>query len=216
MGASKYQRKFTLFKISHNFSQFRWNSLSLLLHSTASGGHDVYSTKELKLQVRLKIIFPSIVGGFVLDEDRTLHGLDFGFLSSFFLWRTFFSKIWVAKLGVRLICECGLFASLYGTPCTICTLEELGFCVGPRGIVIIIKPILIQVYPQKWGWLDLPQQQSLYFPFSRGEWELEREWEFNFLDSWRAFSPNQCSCSPSPLASSTSSLVVLASSCPSL
>ena len=26
-----------------------------------------------------------------------------------------FSKIWVAKLGVRLICECGLYASVYGT-----------------------------------------------------------------------------------------------------
>ena len=36
------------------------------------------------------------------------------------------------------------------------------------------------------------------------------------LDSWHPFSPNQRSCSPSPLASSTSSLVILASSCPSL
>ena len=36
------------------------------------------------------------------------------------------------------------------------------------------------------------------------------------LNSWRSFSPNQRSCSPSPLASSTSSLVVLASSFPSL
>ena len=26
---------------------------------------------------------------------------------------------------------------------------------------VIIKPILIQVYPHKWGWPDLPQQQSL-------------------------------------------------------
>jgi len=36
------------------------------------------------------------------------------------------------------------------------------------------------------------------------------------LDSWSPFSPNQRSCSPSPLASSTSSVVVLVSSCPSL
>ena len=46
--------------------------------------HDVYSTKELKLRVRLSSIFRSIVGEFALDEDRTLHGLDFGFLSIFF------------------------------------------------------------------------------------------------------------------------------------
>ena len=26
---------------------------------------------------------------------------------------------------------------------------------------VIIKPILIRVYPHKWGWPDLPQQQSL-------------------------------------------------------
>ena len=31
-----------------------------------------------------------------------------------FFMKNFFSKIWVAKLGVRLICECGLSASLYG------------------------------------------------------------------------------------------------------
>ena len=36
------------------------------------------------------------------------------------------------------------------------------------------------------------------------------------LDSWHPSSPNQHSCSLSPLTSSTSSLVVLASSCPSL
>ena len=28
-------------------------------------------------------------------------------------------------------------------------------------IIIIIKPILIRVYPRKRGWPDLPQQQSL-------------------------------------------------------
>ena len=26
----------------------------------------------------------------------------------------FFSKIWVPKLGVRLICKCGLYAGVYG------------------------------------------------------------------------------------------------------
>ena len=35
-----------------------------------------------------------------------------------FFMKNFFSKIWVAKLGVRLICECGLSASLYGIPFT--------------------------------------------------------------------------------------------------
>ena len=30
-----------------------------------------------------------------------------------------------------------------------------------RIIIKIIKPILIRVYPCKWGWPDLPQQQSL-------------------------------------------------------
>ena len=47
-------------------------------------------------------------------------------------------------------------------------------------------------------------QQSLQLPL------------FISLDSWHPFSPNQHSCSPSPLASSTSSFVVLTSSCPSL
>ena len=54
-----------------------------------------------------------------------------------------------------------------------------------------IKPILIRVYSRKRGWPDLPQHQSLLLPFSIS------------LDSWRPFSPNQRSCSPSPLASST-------------
>ena len=31
--------------------------------------HDVYSTEELKLRVRLESIFRSIVGEFALDED---------------------------------------------------------------------------------------------------------------------------------------------------
>ena len=66
-----------------------------------------------------------------------------------------------------------------------------------------INSILIRVYPRKRGWPDLPRQQFLNLPFSIS------------LDSWRPFSPNQRSCSPSLLASSTSSLVVLASSCPS-
>ena len=40
----------------------------------------------------------------------------------------FFSKIWVAKLGVRLICECGLYAGVYcrlfiGDDKKICFLE---------------------------------------------------------------------------------------------
>ena len=40
------------------------------------------------------------------------------FFRVFFMKNFFFSKIWVAKLGVRLICECGLSASLYGIPFT--------------------------------------------------------------------------------------------------
>ena len=58
-----------------------------------SCGHDVYSTKELKLRVRLKSIFRSIVGEFALDEDRAHHGLDFGFLSSFFHEKLFFQNL---------------------------------------------------------------------------------------------------------------------------
>lgn len=38
----------------------------------------------------LKYFSIHIVGEFALDEYRTLHGLDFGFLSSFFSWKTFF------------------------------------------------------------------------------------------------------------------------------
>ena len=33
---------------------------------------------------KLEQIFLSIVGQFALDEERTLHGLEFGFLLSFF------------------------------------------------------------------------------------------------------------------------------------
>ena len=46
------------------------------------------------------------------------------YMSDFFLktplliylisFQNLFSKIWVAKLGVRLICECGLYAGVYG------------------------------------------------------------------------------------------------------
>jgi len=32
-----------------------------------------------------------------------------------FLTKTFFPKSWASKLGVRLICECGLYAGIYGT-----------------------------------------------------------------------------------------------------
>ena len=53
-----------------------------------------------------------------------------------------------------------------------------------------INPILIRVYPHKWGWPDLPHSNSNL--------------------------SNALFCSPSPIASSTSSLVILASSCPSL
>ena len=70
----------------------------------------------------------------------------------------------------------------------------------------LTNPILIWVYPRKQGWPDLPhsKQQSLKLPLSIS------------LDSWHPPSPNQHSCSPYPLASYTSSLVVLASSCRSL
>ena len=64
--------------------------------------NDVYSTKELKLRVRLKSIFRSIVGEFALDEDRTLHGLDFGFLSSFFHEKLFFPKFELLNSGCSL------------------------------------------------------------------------------------------------------------------
>ena len=44
-----------------------------------------------------------------MDEDsRTLHGLDFGFLSSFFHEKPFFPKFELLNSG------CGLSASLYG------------------------------------------------------------------------------------------------------
>ena len=42
----------------------------------------------------------------LLSQDSTFD------LSNFF--PKFFSKIWVAKLGVGLICECGLYAGVYG------------------------------------------------------------------------------------------------------
>ena len=32
---------------------------------------------------------------------------------------------------------------------------------NPKNIIRIIKPIMIQIYPRKRGWPDLPQQQSL-------------------------------------------------------
>ena len=64
-----------------------------------------------------------------------------------------------------------------------------------------INLILIWVYPCKQGWLDLPHLQ---LPLSIS------------LDSWHSPSPNQHTCSPSPLVSFTCSLVILTSSCPSL
>ena len=42
----------------------------------------------------------------LLSQDSTFDLFNF--------FPTFFSKIWVAKLGVRLICECGLYAGVYG------------------------------------------------------------------------------------------------------
>ena len=69
-----------------------------------------------------------------------------------------------------------------------------------------INPILIQVYPRKQGWLDLPHSNS----------NLSNSHSISIsLDSWHPPSPDQHFCSPSPLVSSTSSLVVLTSSCPS-
>ena len=47
-----------------------------------------------------------------MDEDRTLHILDFGFLSSFFMKNFFFPKFELLNSG------CGLSASLYGIPFT--------------------------------------------------------------------------------------------------
>ena len=41
----------------------------------------------------------------LLSKDSTFDLFNF--------FTIFFSKIWVAKLGVRLICECGLYASVY-------------------------------------------------------------------------------------------------------
>ena len=59
-------------------------------------------------------------------------------------------------------------------------------------VFIIINPILIRVYPHKQGWPDLPHSNSnLSLPLSIS------------LNSRHPPSPNQHSCSPSPLASST-------------
>ena len=73
--------------------------------------------------------------------------------------------------------------------------------------IIYLNSILIRVYPRKRGCMAgfIPLwQQFLLLPLSI------------LLDSWHPFPRNQHSYSPSPLASSTSFLVVLASSCPSL
>ena len=70
-----------------------------------------------------------------------------------------------------------------------------------------INPILIRVYPRKRGWSDLPRFGS---NFSNSYSASRSIYGILFLHT------NTGSCSPSPLASSTSSLVVLASSCPSL
>ena len=70
-----------------------------------------------------------------------------------------------------------------------------------------INPILIRVYPCKQGWQDLAHSNS----------NLSNSHSPSCLIILRhPPSPNQHSCSPSPLASSTSSLVILASSCLSL
>ena len=44
--------------------------------------------------------------------------LHFWFILIYF--QKFFSKIWVAKLGVRLFCECSLYASVYGISLVLC------------------------------------------------------------------------------------------------
>ena len=44
--------------------------------------------------------------------------LHFWFILIYF--QIFFSKIWVAKLGVRLFCECSLYASVYGISLVLC------------------------------------------------------------------------------------------------
>ena len=38
----------------------------------------------------------------------------------FNLFPKIYSKVWVAKLGVRLICECSLYASVYGISLVLC------------------------------------------------------------------------------------------------
>ena len=57
------------------------------------------------MNFRIIKYFRSIVGKFALDEDRTLHSLDFGFLSSFFHEKLFFPKFELLNSG------CGLSAS---------------------------------------------------------------------------------------------------------
>ena len=67
-------------------------------------------------------------------------------------------------------------------------------------------PILIWVYPRKQGWPDLAHPNSNLSNAHSSSCSIQGILLF----------PNQHSCSPSTLASSMSSLVILASSCPSL
>ena len=87
---------------------------------------DFHTIRKLKLQVRV-LVFS------VLNVSELIRGLTRArnlkkqctYMQDFFLktplliylisFQNFFSKIWVAKLGVRLICECGLYAGVYGT-----------------------------------------------------------------------------------------------------
>ena len=105
--------------------------------------HDVYSTKELKLRVRLSSIFRSIVGEFALDEDRTLHGLDFGFLSIFFSWKTFWPKFELLNSG------CGLSTS--AAYLRVFTVYQSGHC----WFCSIYVKLPESEDPKTWGLLSL-------------------------------------------------------------
>ena len=95
-----------------------------------------------------------------------LHDTVFEFLSN-----SFFPKIWVAKLGVRLICECGSYAGVYGKlknldfrsyhmqgKITQCWLAETGH------FFLIKRAWLLDA-----DWLSTPALN--WFPASNGVWK---------------------------------------------
>ena len=82
--------------------------------------------------------------------------------------------------------------------------SESSFGFGILSAIKSINPILIQVYPRNGGGWIYPTLTA-----------ISPTPTLHLVNSWHP-SPNQYSCSPSPLASFTSSLVILASSFPLL